>query len=77
MCARLAAGLLLLLTLGCQPFRARPAYTADPLLWDRRPIAGRAGTGSALAEPLPPPAPTAEPTPRPGSLVAVLTWAAL
>ena len=71
----LAAGGLL--TPGCQPLRGRPAYTADPLLWDRRPVAGRVSAGPPLAEPLPPPAPLAVPATLPDLLVAAAAWGAL
>jgi hypothetical protein len=66
----------LMLTAGCQSLRGRPAYTADPLLWDRRPVAGRAAAAPRLAEPLPPPAPPAVP-PVPEFLVAAIPWVEL
>lgn len=67
----------LLLTLGCQPFRNRPAYTADPLLWDRKPVSGRVAAPPTFAEPQPPPAPPAPPAALPEGLIAALTGAAL
>jgi hypothetical protein len=53
----------LLLTTGCQSFRDRPAYSADPLLRDRTPVAGRAAAAPVPAEPQPPPAPPPPPPP--------------
>src|SRR5262249_62080898 len=54
----------LFVTTGCQSFRNRPAYSADPLLWDRKPVAGRSAAPPAPAEPQPPPAPPEAPPPE-------------
>jgi hypothetical protein len=65
----------LLLTTGCQSLSGRPAYSADPLLRDRKPVAGRAAAAPTLAEPQPPPAPPA--APQPERVVTLCFWPAL